>query len=118
MALMDSQVAVLGYQALNYFASGKPPKRLGNAHPNIVPYDVFPAADGSIIIAVGNDGQFAKLCDAVDAADLRHNPDYGSNEAACATAPCWCRSSGGAPFAIGGTSCCKSSPRSRCRPGR
>lgn len=80
MALMDAQVAVLGYQALNYFVSGAAPKRLGNAHPNIVPYDVFPVSDGSIILAVGNNGQFAKLCEAVDATDLRDNPDYGSNE--------------------------------------
>ena len=71
MALMDSQVAVLGYQAINYFVSGVVPKRLGNGHPNIVPYDVFPVADGSIILAVGNDGQFAKLCEAVGAEDLR-----------------------------------------------
>jgi len=80
MALLDSQVAVLGYQALNYFVSGEAPKRLGNAHPNIVPYDVFPVADGSVILAVGNDQQFAKLCDAVDAPDLRDNPDYSTNE--------------------------------------
>src|SRR3712207_61589 len=49
MALLDSQIAVLGYQAINYFVSGALPKRLGNGHPNIVPYDVFPVADGSII---------------------------------------------------------------------
>jgi crotonobetainyl-CoA:carnitine CoA-transferase CaiB-like acyl-CoA transferase len=80
MALMDSQVAVLGYQAINYFVSGKVPKRLGNGHPNIVPYDVFPVSDGSIIIAVGNDGQFRKLCEAVDAQDLAEHPDYRNNE--------------------------------------
>ena len=80
MALMDSQVAVLGYQAINYFVSGEVPKRLGNGHPNIVPYDVFPVADGSIIIAVGNDGQFRKLCEAVEAKDLAEHPDYRNNE--------------------------------------
>ncbi|HVL72268.1 MAG TPA: CoA transferase, partial [Beijerinckiaceae bacterium] len=80
MALMDSQVAVLGYQAINYFVSGKVPKRLSNGHPNIVPYDVFPVADGSIIIAVGNDGQFRKLCEAVEAKDLAEHPDYRNNE--------------------------------------
>jgi crotonobetainyl-CoA:carnitine CoA-transferase CaiB-like acyl-CoA transferase len=80
MALMDAQVAVLGYQAVNYFVSGVAPKRLGNGHPNIVPYDVFPVSDGSIIIAVGNDNQFAKLCDAVGATDLRDHPDYRTNE--------------------------------------
>src|SRR5262249_10695038 len=53
-ALVDSQVGVLANQALNYLVSGKIPKRIGNAHPNIVPYQVFPAADGLIIIATGN----------------------------------------------------------------
>jgi crotonobetainyl-CoA:carnitine CoA-transferase CaiB-like acyl-CoA transferase len=80
MALMDSQVAVLGYQAINYFVSGLVPKRLGNGHPNIVPYDVFPTSDGSIILAVGNTGQFAKLCEALGAEDLRDDPDYATNE--------------------------------------
>src|SRR5262249_49160731 len=61
-ALLDSQVGVLANQALNYLVSGNVPKRLGNAHPNIVPYQVFPVADGHIIIATGNDNQFAKLC--------------------------------------------------------
>jgi crotonobetainyl-CoA:carnitine CoA-transferase CaiB-like acyl-CoA transferase len=80
MALMDSQVAVLGYQAINYFVSGIVPTRLGNGHPNIVPYDVFPVADGSVILAVGNNGQFTKLCEALGAEDLRDHPDYGTNE--------------------------------------
>jgi len=74
-------VAVLGYQAVNYFVSGKPPKRLGNGHPNIVPYDTFPTSDGAIILAVGTDGQFAKLCEAVESPDLRDHPDYRTNEA-------------------------------------
>jgi crotonobetainyl-CoA:carnitine CoA-transferase CaiB-like acyl-CoA transferase len=65
MALLDAQVAVLANQAMNYLASGKAPSRLGNAHPNIVPYEVFPVTDGHIIIAVGNDGQFRKLCEVV-----------------------------------------------------
>jgi crotonobetainyl-CoA:carnitine CoA-transferase CaiB-like acyl-CoA transferase len=77
---MDSQVAVLGYQAINYFVSGVVPRRLGNGHPNIVPYDVFPTSDGSIILAVGNTGQFAKLCEALGAEDLRDDPDYATNE--------------------------------------
>src|SRR3954470_679782 len=80
LALMDSQVAVLGYQAVNYFVSGVPPKRLGNGHPNIVPYDTFPTSDGVVILAVGNDGQFAKLCEAVESPDLRDHPDYRTNE--------------------------------------
>jgi crotonobetainyl-CoA:carnitine CoA-transferase CaiB-like acyl-CoA transferase len=61
-ALLDSQVGVLANQALNFLVSGEVPKRIGNAHPNIVPYQVFPAADGHLIIATGNDNQFAKLC--------------------------------------------------------
>ncbi|MFL5064583.1 MAG: CaiB/BaiF CoA transferase family protein, partial [Xanthobacteraceae bacterium] len=61
-ALVDSTVGVLANQALNYLVSGAVPKRIGNAHPNIVPYPVFPVADGHIIIATGNDSQFAKLC--------------------------------------------------------
>jgi crotonobetainyl-CoA:carnitine CoA-transferase CaiB-like acyl-CoA transferase len=80
MALMDSQVAVLGYQAINYFVSGVVPKRLGNGHPNIVPYDTFPVADGTVILAVGNNAQFAKLCEALGAEDLRDHPDYATNE--------------------------------------
>jgi crotonobetainyl-CoA:carnitine CoA-transferase CaiB-like acyl-CoA transferase len=78
-ALLDSQIAVLGNQAMNYLVSGKPPKRLGNAHPNIVPYEVFPVADGYIIIATGNDGQYRKLCEALGAHELSDNPDYADN---------------------------------------
>jgi crotonobetainyl-CoA:carnitine CoA-transferase CaiB-like acyl-CoA transferase len=78
-ALLDSQIAVLGNQAMNYLVSGKPPQRLGNAHPNIVPYEVFPVADGYIIIATGNDGQYRKLCEALGAEDLATNPDYADN---------------------------------------
>jgi crotonobetainyl-CoA:carnitine CoA-transferase CaiB-like acyl-CoA transferase len=78
-ALLDSQIAVLGNQAMNYLVGGKPPKRLGNAHPNIVPYEVFPVADGYIIIASGNDGQYRKLCEALGAYDLASNPDYATN---------------------------------------
>src|SRR5215213_9699237 len=60
--LMDSQVGVLANQALNYLVSGKSPKRMGNAHPNIVPYQVFAVADGHVVIATGNDAQFKRLC--------------------------------------------------------
>lgn len=62
MALLDVMTGVLANQAMNYLVSGNTPKRMGNAHPNVVPYAVFPAADGWLIIAVGNDGQFARLC--------------------------------------------------------
>ncbi|OWV65415.1 CoA-transferase [Rhizobium sp. R339] len=63
MALLDSAVGVLANQAMNFLASGKTPTRLGNAHPNIAPYQVFPVSDGNIIIACGNDAQFARLCE-------------------------------------------------------
>jgi crotonobetainyl-CoA:carnitine CoA-transferase CaiB-like acyl-CoA transferase len=61
LALLDVQVASLANQTMNYLTTGKAPLRMGNAHPNIVPYQDFPTADGAIILAVGNDGQFAKL---------------------------------------------------------
>jgi crotonobetainyl-CoA:carnitine CoA-transferase CaiB-like acyl-CoA transferase len=81
MALLDSQVAVLGNQAMNYLVSGNPPPRLGNAHPNIVPYDVFPVADGHIIIATGNDSQWRKLCEVLGEAGLARHADYAENRA-------------------------------------
>jgi crotonobetainyl-CoA:carnitine CoA-transferase CaiB-like acyl-CoA transferase len=62
LALLDVQVTSLANQNMNFLTSGKPPVRMGNAHPNIVPYQDFPTADGNMIIAVGNDGQFAALC--------------------------------------------------------
>jgi crotonobetainyl-CoA:carnitine CoA-transferase CaiB-like acyl-CoA transferase len=78
-ALVDSQVGVLANQALNYLVSGQVPKRIGNAHPNIVPYQVFPVADGHIIIATGNDNQFAKLCAVLGEPRLPENPNYRVN---------------------------------------
>src|SRR5699024_7189088 len=65
LALLDVQVACLANQNLNYLTTGEAPRRLGNAHPNIVPYQAFPTADGNMIIAVGNDSQFASLCNAL-----------------------------------------------------
>lgn len=62
MALLDCQVGVLANQAANYLASGVSPKRMGNGHANVVPYQAFATADGQLVIAVGNDGQFRKLC--------------------------------------------------------
>jgi crotonobetainyl-CoA:carnitine CoA-transferase CaiB-like acyl-CoA transferase len=78
-ALVDSTVGVLSNQGLNYLVSGKVPKRIGNAHANIVPYQVFPAADGHIIIATGNDNQYLKLCQALGAPELAQDPDYQGN---------------------------------------
>jgi crotonobetainyl-CoA:carnitine CoA-transferase CaiB-like acyl-CoA transferase len=63
LALLDSAVAMMSVMNMNYFATGTPPARAGNAHQNIVPYQVFACADGHLILAVGNDGQFAKLCE-------------------------------------------------------
>ena len=63
LALLDVQVACLANQAMNYLVSGKAPRRMGNGHPNIVPYQDFPTADGDMILAIGNDGQFARFCE-------------------------------------------------------
>jgi crotonobetainyl-CoA:carnitine CoA-transferase CaiB-like acyl-CoA transferase len=78
-ALVDSTVGVLSNQALNFLISGNIPKRLGNAHANIVPYQVFPAADGHLIIASGNDAQYVKLCKVLGAPELADNPAYKDN---------------------------------------
>ncbi|HEY1146184.1 MAG TPA: CaiB/BaiF CoA-transferase family protein, partial [Allosphingosinicella sp.] len=79
MALLDVQVAVLANQAMNYLVSGKSPTRLGNAHPNIAPYQTFAVADGHVIIAVGNDGQYRKLCALLGLPALGEDPRFASN---------------------------------------
>ena len=81
MALFDVTVACLANQSLNYLVSGKAPQRLGNAHPNIVPYQVFVASDGHLIIAVGNDGQFRRLAEVLGNAALADDPAFASNRA-------------------------------------
>lgn len=81
MALLDVQVAVLANQAMNYLVSGQPPARMGNAHPNIVPYQAFATADGHMILAVGNDGQFARFCKLAGRPDLADNPAFATNAA-------------------------------------
>ena len=81
MALLDTQVSVLANQAMNYLASGKPPTRMGNAHPNIVPYQVFPVSDGHVIVAVGNDGQFRRFVTVLGAPELAVDPRYLTNAA-------------------------------------
>ncbi len=78
-ALVDSTVGVLSNQALNYLVSGKVPKRMGNVHANIVPYQVFPVADGYAIVATGNDTQYVKFCNVLGAPELAENPDYKDN---------------------------------------
>jgi crotonobetainyl-CoA:carnitine CoA-transferase CaiB-like acyl-CoA transferase len=79
MALFDVQTAVLANQAMNYLASGQVPHRMGNAHPNIVPYQVFPVADGHVIIAVGNDGQFAKFVRVLGHPELAQDERFLTN---------------------------------------
>lgn len=81
LSLLDCGVAVLANQATNYLLGGTVPHRLGNAHPNIVPYQVFPASDGHLIVACGNDRQFAALCRVLDLSDLPADPDFASNPA-------------------------------------
>src|SRR5262249_39169169 len=78
-ALVDSQVGVLANQALNYLVTGTVPKRQGNSHPNIVPYQVFQVADGHIIIATGNDSQYVKLCNVLGAPQLAEQSEYRDN---------------------------------------
>jgi crotonobetainyl-CoA:carnitine CoA-transferase CaiB-like acyl-CoA transferase len=78
MALLDTAVAMLANQAMNQLA-GKSPERLGNAHPNIVPYQVFETADGHVIVAVGNDGQYRRFCQAIGADALGADPAYATN---------------------------------------
>ena len=81
MALLDVATAVMANQAMNYLSSGQVPQRLGNAHPNIVPYQVFECSDGHIIIAVGNDGQFRKFCAVLGLSDIADDPAYATNPA-------------------------------------
>jgi crotonobetainyl-CoA:carnitine CoA-transferase CaiB-like acyl-CoA transferase len=78
-ALFEAQVAVLGNQAMNYLTSGKVPGRMGNAHPNIVPYAVYPASDGHIILATGNDRQFRDAMLAIGAPEIASDSTYASN---------------------------------------
>ena len=79
LALLDSQIALLAYQNTNYFATGKPPARIGNLHPNIVPYQPFRTADGEIIIACGNDNLYRKFCEAAGCAELASDARFATN---------------------------------------
>ena len=79
VALLDSCVAFLGNQAMNYFATGESPTRIGNAHPNIVPYQTFATQDGAIILACGNDNLFNKFCEAAGCAGLPEDPRFSTN---------------------------------------
>jgi crotonobetainyl-CoA:carnitine CoA-transferase CaiB-like acyl-CoA transferase len=79
LALFDAMTGVLANQAMNFLATGITPTRMGNAHPNIVPYQTFPVADGFIIIACGNDGQFGRLCAVLGVRGLADDPRFASN---------------------------------------
>ncbi|MBP0048349.1 CoA transferase [Marinobacterium sp. AK62] len=79
LSLLDVQVGVLANQAQNYLTTGKPPVRLGNAHPNIVPYQAFATADGHIILAVGNDRQFQRFCQVAGCPELAEDTRYRTN---------------------------------------
>lgn len=80
MALLDVQSAVLANQNMNYLISGKAPERLGNAHPNISPYEVVPVADGFLILAIGNDGQFRRLCSLLGVEAIASDERYATNK--------------------------------------
>ena len=82
MALLDSQVGVLANQALNYLVGGKAPTRLGNAHPNIVPYQTFATKDGYIIMAVATDRQFKEYCAIIGLPQLAEDERFRSTAAA------------------------------------
>jgi crotonobetainyl-CoA:carnitine CoA-transferase CaiB-like acyl-CoA transferase len=80
MALLDVGVSVLANQALNYLVSGNAPRRMGNAHPNIVPYQTFAVADGYVMIAVGNNSQYRKLCEVLEHPELGTDARFATNE--------------------------------------
>jgi len=79
LALLDSQIALLAYQNTNYFATGEPPKRIGNLHPNIVPYQPFRTGDGDVILACGNDNLFRKFCEAAGCHALAEDSRFATN---------------------------------------
>jgi crotonobetainyl-CoA:carnitine CoA-transferase CaiB-like acyl-CoA transferase len=81
LALLDVQVACLANQSMNYLVSQETPKRMGNAHPNIVPYQTFQTADGYIILTIGNDSQFAAFCEVANCQTLIHDPIFATNQA-------------------------------------
>ena len=80
MSLLDCATAVLANQAMNYLATGNSPTRLGNEHPNIAPYQVMAVQDGHIILAVGNDGQFQRLCDVLGLAGIKEDARFATNQ--------------------------------------
>ncbi|MBT4590330.1 MAG: CoA transferase [Rhodospirillaceae bacterium] len=80
ISLLDTQISTLSIQGLNYLTSGEVPGLLGNAHPNIVPYQVFPTTDGNVIISVGNDAQFERFCDYIERPELAQDEKFKTND--------------------------------------
>jgi crotonobetainyl-CoA:carnitine CoA-transferase CaiB-like acyl-CoA transferase len=87
MSLLDSAVAIMGNQAMNYLTTGKAPGRMGNAHPNLTPYEVFECSDGHLIIATGNDGQYQRLCRLLGLDAMAESADYAKNADRVANRP-------------------------------
>jgi crotonobetainyl-CoA:carnitine CoA-transferase CaiB-like acyl-CoA transferase len=87
MALLDCAVSIMGNQAMNYMTTGVAPGRMGNAHPNLTPYEVFETSDGHIIIATGNDGQFQRLCRLLGLDDMAVASEYAKNSDRVANRP-------------------------------
>ena len=79
LALLDSQIALLAYQNTNYFSTGTPPARIGNLHPNIVPYQPFKSSDGEVIVACGNDNLFRRFCEAAGRPELAQDARFATN---------------------------------------
>jgi crotonobetainyl-CoA:carnitine CoA-transferase CaiB-like acyl-CoA transferase len=118
MALLDVATAITANQAMNYLASGTAPCRMGNAHPNIVPYQVFPCADGHAIVAVGNDGQFRRLVALLGLEDLGADPAMPPTPPASPTARSWSLGSPRPPRGGPGRSSCRPARGRASRPGR
>jgi len=87
MALLDCAVSIMGNQAMNYLTTGHAPGRMGNAHPNLTPYEVFPTSDGHLIIATGNDGQYQRLCQLLGLDDMAQDPAFLKNADRVANRP-------------------------------
>ena len=87
VSLLETTIAALINQASNYFVSGEVPERLGNAHPTIVPYEALPTKDGHIILAIGNDGQFQRFCEAAGIPHLATDPRFAINSSRIANRP-------------------------------
>ena len=96
MSLLDCAVAVTGNQAMNYLTTGSAPSRMGNAHPNLTPYEVFESSDGHLIIATGNDSQFQRLCRLLGLDDMADAADYAKNADRVANRPAMIRRLNGA----------------------